>query len=77
MLSTVGTPAEKVMPYFCTHSKKRLCENRLAMCMVRPFCRNGSRLKTCAEFQPKERYSSVRSSSVRPRNSSVSRPFIQ
>ena len=77
MFSTVGTPAEKVMPCFCTHSKKWLCENRLAMCMVRPFCRNGSRLNTCAEFQPNERYSRVRSSSVSPRNSRVSRPFIQ
>ena len=67
MLITVGTPAENVMPCCCTHSKKRLCENRLAMCIVMPFCRNGMRLTICGEFQPNERYSRMRSSSVRPR----------
>ena len=77
MLSTVGTPAEKVMPWSRIHSKNRLWEKRLAMCMVRPFSRKGIRLSTCAEFQPNERYSSVRSSSVRPRNSSVERPLSQ
>src|SRR5215468_9367991 len=77
MLRTVGTPAANVMPYFSIHPKKRLWEKRLAMCIVSPFSRNGSRLSTCAEFQPKERYSKVRSSSVRPRNSSVDKPLSQ
>src|SRR6266849_3158698 len=77
ILRTVGTPAANVMPYRSIHSKKRLWEKRLAMCMVSPFCRNGIRLSTCAEFQPKERYSSVRSFSVRPRNSRVDKPLSQ
>src|SRR3954464_4212224 len=55
MLTTVGTPAENVMPCFCTHSRKRLCENRLATCMVMPFSRKGISVTICGEFQPNER----------------------
>src|SRR6266851_4359686 len=69
ILRTVGTPAANVIPYCRIQSKKRLWEKRLAMCMVSPFSKNGIRLSTCAEFQPKERYSSVRSFSERLRNS--------
>jgi hypothetical protein len=77
MLSTVGTPAAKVMPYLRIQSKKRLWENRLAICSVSPVSRKGIRLSTWAEFQPNERYSSVRSSAVSPRHSSVDSPLSQ
>src|SRR5262245_23081365 len=55
MLMTVGTPAEHVMPYFCTQPKKRLCENRLATYSGTPFTRDGIRLTICGECQPNER----------------------
>ena len=77
MLTTVGTPAAKVSSCFLIQSKNRLREKRRAMNMERPVTIHGIRLRTCAEFQPKERYSSVRSSAVSPRKSMVLRPLSQ
>ena len=77
MLTTVGTPAAKVMPWSRIQSKNRPCEKRRAMCMVSPVCRNGIRLRIWAEFQPKDRYSRVRSSAVSPSMSSVDSPLSQ
>src|SRR6185503_3161722 len=65
MLMTVGTPAEKVMPWVFTHSKKRLCEKCLEMYIGMPFSRKGISVMICGEFQPNERYSRILSSGVR------------
>ena len=61
ILITVGMPTENVMPWVVTQSKNRPWENRLAKYIVHPVWSHGRRLKPCAELQPNERYSSVRS----------------
>ena len=77
MLITVGMPIEKVIRLSLIQSKNRPCEKRRAKCSVQPVCIHGSRLAPWAEFQPKDRYSSVRSSPVRPIRSMVDSPNSQ
>ena len=76
MLSTVGTPAAKVMPLSRIQSKKRLCRSAWR-CQSSALLQEGRQAQHLRRVPAERAISSVRSSTVRPKNSSVSRPLSQ